>query len=117
MFGIQQYTENGMVHDCTLLKGYQYQELCQLSSVSSFFIAAESQVFIFGLCEIIVCCLFLIVLVIVAIWPFISQLVMNRIPIAFVNFFETTNWNRLLNKDDSLINESLLSTVAIYIVC
>ena len=113
MFGVQQFTENDKVYDCNLRKGYQYKELCQLSSVSSFFIAAESQVFIFGLCEIIVCCLFLLVLVIVAIWPSISQFVMNRLPIAFIDFFETTNWNHLSKKDDSLMNESLLSTVAL----
>ena len=113
MFGVQQFTENDKVYDCNLRKGYQYKELCQLSSVSSFFIAAESQVFIFGLCEIIVCCLFLLVLVIVAIWPLISQFVMNRLPSAFIDFFETTNWNHLSKKDDSLMNESLLSTVAV----
>ena len=113
MFGVKLFTENDKVYDCNLRKGYQYKELCQLSSVSSFFIAAESQVFIFGLCEIIVCCLFLLVLVIVAIWPLISQFVMNRLPIAFIDFFETTNWNHLSKKDDSIMNQSLLSTVAL----
>ena len=113
MFGVQQFTENNKVYDCNLRKGYEYKELCQLSSVSSFFIAAESQVFIFGLCEIIICFLFLLVLVIVAIWPLISQFVMNRLPIAFIDFFETTNWNHLSKKDNSLMNESLLSTVAL----
>ena len=54
MLGVQQFTEKEQVYDCNLRKGYEYKELCQLSSVSSFFIAAESQVFIFVLCEIIV---------------------------------------------------------------
>ena len=113
MFGIQSFESNGVAIPCTLATAYLHKEECQLSSVSSFFIAAETQCFIIGILELAVCCLLLLVMVIVSIWPFISQYVMNYIPISIFNFFETTNWNRLYKSGEETITDSLLSSVSV----
>lgn len=112
MFGIQQYNENGVSIDCNLSSAYRHEVECQLSSVSSFFIAAESQFFVFGITELIVCILLLLVMMVVIIWPFISQYMVNYLPLAAFNFFETTNWSRLYKKENQSITSSLLSNVA-----
>ena len=114
MFGVQRYSVDNVVYDCTLATAYLHKEECQLSSVASFFIAAESQCFVFGIIELVTCILLFGVMSIVVIWPFISQYVMNYIPISIFNFFETTNWSRMYKKEDETITDSLLSNVTVY---
>lgn len=105
--------EGGVTYDCTLATAYMHQEECQLSSVASFFVAAESQFFIFGVIELVVCLLLFIVMFIVAVWPLVSQHLMNSIPISIFNFFESSNWNRLYKKEDKTITDSLLANVTV----
>lgn len=111
MFGIQRYMENNVLYDCNLARAYLHKEECQLSSVASFFVAAESQCFVFGIVELVVCILLMVVMLIVAVWPLISQHVMNYIPISIFNFFETTNWSKLNKNEGTSLTKSLLSNV------
>lgn len=102
MFGTQTIADSSI---CTLRTAAYYPVECELSSVSSFLVAAEAQSIVFGFGEIIVCILLILVVFIVALWPFISSYCMQVLPYGFSEFFETMNWTRFgtQRKDESEI--------------
>ena len=79
---------------CTLANAHLYPIECQLSSVSSFLIAAESQTIVFGFIEIVACILMIIVVFVEAVWPFIAPYCSRILPLGLVEYFETMNWTQ-----------------------
>ncbi|KNB44317.1 hypothetical protein JH06_1972 [Blastocystis sp. subtype 4] len=92
MFGTQTIGSDGTV--CTLRTAAFHPIECELSSVASFLVAAEAQSVVFGYGEIIVCVLLILVVFVVALWPFISSYCIQILPYGISEFFETMNWTR-----------------------
>ena len=80
MFGTQHTTVGGHTVDC------------QLSAVSSFFVTLDAQTLVFGWLEVLIPFIVLVVVLVVVLWPFVSQYLVNVIPYSAFNFFETMNW-------------------------
>lgn len=77
---------------CTLANAHLYPVECELSSVSSFLIAAESQTIVFGYLEIVSCILTIIVVYVEVIWPYIAPVMSKILPLGLTEYFETMNW-------------------------
>ena len=92
MFGTQTIGSDGTV--CTLRTAAFHPIECELSSVASFLVAAEAQSVVFGYGEIIVCVLLILVVFVVALWPFTSSYCIQILPYGISEFFETMNWTR-----------------------
>lgn len=91
MFGTQTIGGDAV---CTLRTAAYHPIECELSSVSSFLVAAEAQSVVFGYAEVIVCVLLILVVFVVALWPFISSYCTQILPYGMSEFFETMNWTR-----------------------
>lgn len=67
---------------------------CELSAVASFLVTAESQTMAFGVLEVIVNFFLILVMFVVALWPFISSFCRRIFPLSLIDFFEKMNWTR-----------------------
>ena len=105
MFGTQHTTFESHFVDCTLTNAFKHAADCQLSAVSSFFITLDAQTIVFGWIEMLVPCVLMIVVVVVMLWPYISQYLSPHIPYSVYNFFETMNWMQF----GKGVDQSLLS--------
>ena len=74
--------------DCTLTIAFDHAVDCQLSAVSSFFVTLDAQTLVFGWLEVLIP----FIVMVVVLWPFVSQYLVNVIPYSAFNFFETMNW-------------------------
>ena len=105
MFGTQHTTVDSQFADCTLTNAFDHAVDCQLSAVSSFFITLDSQTIVFGWIEMLIPCVLVVIVLVVVLWPFISQHLSSHIPYSVYNFFETLNWMQL----GKGVGQSLLS--------
>ena len=60
--------------------------------MSSFFVTLDAQTLVFGWLEVLIPFIVLVVVLVVVLWPFVSQYLVNVIPYSAFNFFETMNW-------------------------
>ena len=111
MFGTQTLPDG--VTMCTLRNAEQYPVNCELSAVASFFVAAESQTMVFGVLEIVVDFFLILVVFVVALWPFISSFCRGVFPLSLVEFFEKMNWTRFGSpkKEEEVVIGDLFSCV------
>lgn len=79
---------------CTLRNAEKNPVNCELSAVASFLVAAESQTMAFGVLEVIVNFFLILVMFVVALWPFISSFCRRIFPLSLIDFFEKMNWTR-----------------------
>ncbi|KAK8830059.1 hypothetical protein WA556_000701 [Blastocystis sp. ATCC 50177/Nand II] len=105
MFGTQHTTVGSQFADCTLTNAFDHAVDCQLSAVSSFFITLDSQTIVFGWIEMLIPCVLVVIVLVVVLWPFISQHLSSHIPYSVYNFFETMNWMQF----GKGVDQSLLS--------
>ena len=98
---------------CSLRNAEQYPVNCELSAVASFLVAAESQTMVFGVLEIIVDFFLILVVFVVALWPFISSFCRGIFPLSLIEFFETMNWTRFgaPKKEEEVVIGDLFSSV------
>ena len=92
MFGTQHTTVGGHTVDCTLTVAFDHAVDCQLSALSSFFVTLDAQTLVFGWLEVLIPFIVMVVVLVVVLWPFVSQYLVHVIPYSVFNFFETMSW-------------------------
>ena len=94
MFGTQQVQLEGTatVAACNIMYAAQYPVNCELTSVSSFFVAAEAETIVFGVIEIVCCILWFLFIIFILFWPLLSNYLENQIPYSVVTLMHSINW-------------------------
>lgn len=101
MFGMQNTViGTSTTTACNILLSSQNPLNCELTSVSSFFVAAEAETIVFGIIEIVSCCLLLLFILLLVVWPLLSTSIAPRLPYAFSTFMNEVNWITLQDRAD-----------------
>ena len=109
MFGIQSTViGTSTTTACNILLSSQNPLNCELTSVSSFFVAAEAETIVFGIIEIICCCLLLLFILLLIVWPLLSTSIAPKLPYAFSAFMNEVNWITLQDRADEERRNGLL---------
>ena len=101
MFGMQSTVVGASTTTaCNILLSSQNPLNCELTSVSSFFVAAEAETIVFGIVEIVCCCLLLLFILLLGVWPLLSISIAPKLPYAFSAFMNEVNWITLQDRAD-----------------
>lgn len=94
MFGTQQVQLEGSstVAACNIVYAAQDPVSCELTSISSFFVAAEAETIVFGVIEIVCCILWFLFIVLILLWPLLSNYLVNQIPYSVTALMNAISW-------------------------
>ena len=112
MFGTQQVQLEGTstVAACNILLAAQYPVNCELTSVSSFFVAAEAETIVFGIIEIVCCILWFLFILFIMLWPLLSNCLENQLPYSIITLMNSINWLTLrYHVEEYRLNNSMSS--------
>ena len=99
---------------CNIIYAAQYPVNCELTSISSFFVAAEAETVVFGVIEIVCCILWFLFVLFILCWPLLSNYIINQIPYSVTALMNSINWLTIRDHEEEYRLNNSISIVCYY---